>query len=487
MVNLPQETIDRILKLAGDSDLARHSWSGRGAAPRGYIKGMAVAFASVYDKLKTGDIAARVMAAANTGNDNTDAISWYNSNFRNLGMANAITGADTLRHLFVLLIGLGMRESSGNCFEGRDASASNASSDTAEAGLFQQSRDSFVASPELGKLMAAYQANPSWGFQSIFREGVSGGPSPDAGSGAGAAFQRLCKISPSFAVEAAAIGLRTIRRHWGPINRKEAEIRPEADKLLAQVQGIVDGQARPSQASESLLTLPLVWLEGKALHYLIGADDPGKGVENIVTEVGFNAEHPVAKGISIKYVNLLDEEYDADAGTGNFPPYLPISGTAADYGEGLIDPDGPGWDKNLKEQLARARAQGFIYVELDNPDSYDTNDVIVAVDLAETYGLRVIAKNAWLCDEPEAYLAHRNVFGLIVEHGAGEPADMDALRKKVGKPNLMVWFVACGDGKAWVEKTAKTARNFYNMGVTYSSRGEYGNAIDLLVPISPVI
>jgi hypothetical protein len=30
------------------------------------------------------------------------------------------------------------------------------------------------------------------------------------------------------------------------------------------------------------------------------------------------------------------------------------------------------------------------------------------------------------------YLAHANVYGVIVERGAGDPAEMDALRKKVG-------------------------------------------------------
>jgi len=74
---------------------------------------------------------------------------------------------------------------------------------------------------------------------------VSGAPSLDHGSSAGAAFQRLCKISPAFAVEAAAVGLRAIggkapHGHWGPISRKEAEIRPEADALLAQVQQMVE-------------------------------------------------------------------------------------------------------------------------------------------------------------------------------------------------------------------------------------------------------
>ena len=42
-------------------------------------------------------------------------------------MRNDVSGTDTLRHLFVLMIGLGMRESSGRYCEGRDQSASNTS------------------------------------------------------------------------------------------------------------------------------------------------------------------------------------------------------------------------------------------------------------------------------------------------------------------------------------------------------------------------
>ena len=139
-----------------------------------------------------------------------------------------------------------MRESSGNCFEGRDASARNTASDTAEAGLFQQSYNSFKSSAELPRLLEAYEANTSWGFQSIFRTGVPGSPKPSLGSGEGAAFQRMCKLSPSFSVEAAAIGLRTLRTHWGPINRKEAELRPEADALLQQIQQVVEIAAVPA-------------------------------------------------------------------------------------------------------------------------------------------------------------------------------------------------------------------------------------------------
>jgi hypothetical protein len=241
--SLSPAVIDQIVKLAGESELARARWEDRDVAPRGYVKGMAVMFGQVYAKWKAGDSAARVMAAANSGNDFSDALSWYDSRFRAAGMSNAAAGATTLRHLFVLLIGLGMRESSGRYWEGRDESSTEeATADTSEAGLFQQSWNARVASPELPKLFAAYSAKPD-GFLSIFQEGA-GTPKASAlqnfGTGEGVAFQKLCKSCPAFAAEAAAVGLRVIRRHWGPINRHEAEVRPEADRLLQQVQNAVD-------------------------------------------------------------------------------------------------------------------------------------------------------------------------------------------------------------------------------------------------------
>jgi hypothetical protein len=244
VASLTQDTIDRIAKMAGDSDLARYEWIERGVAPRGYIKGMAVTFGRVYSKWRAGDSAARVMAVANSGDESTDALAWYDSEFRGAGMNNASAGAATLRHLFVLLTGLGMRESSGRYCEGRDRSANNATADTAETGLFQMSWNASSASPELPKLFRAYSANPE-GFLSIFQEGVRSTESDltNYGSGEGAEFQRLCKSCPAFAVEAAALGLRTIRKHWGPINRHEAEVRPECNKLLQQVQDVIDGLA----------------------------------------------------------------------------------------------------------------------------------------------------------------------------------------------------------------------------------------------------
>lgn len=241
-VKLPAATVSNILTLAGNSALSRVAWTDRGVAPIGYIKGMAVAFAYVYAKFKAGDSAAQVMAAANGGQDDSDALAWYDALFRDARMDNSVASAATLRHLFVLLTGLGMRESSGRYCAGRDTSATNTDADSAEAGLFQMSWNMKSATAEMARLFAAYSAN-SDGFLPIFQEGAAPPKPTDVenfGSGEGVAYQRLAKSCPAFAVETAAIGLRVRHRHWGPINRREAELRPEADALFSDVQGIID-------------------------------------------------------------------------------------------------------------------------------------------------------------------------------------------------------------------------------------------------------
>jgi hypothetical protein len=181
------------------------------------------------------------MASPNTWDTARDALAWYGEEFAALGMTSDVFGVDTLRHLFVLLIGLGMRESSGRYCEGRDRSASNTTAETAEAGLFQTSFNAREASSELPKLFARYSASPL-GFRDVFREGVRCSASNwrNYGSGPGVQFQRLSKECPAFAAEFAAVGLRTDCMHWGPIKSKGAEIRPECDSMLKQIQNLMD-------------------------------------------------------------------------------------------------------------------------------------------------------------------------------------------------------------------------------------------------------
>ena len=228
----------------------------------------------------------------------------------------------------------------------------------------------------------------------------------------------------------------------------------------------------PSERSQAASANPL---EGKLLRYLIGSDKPEAGSKDEVIEVGYDVTTPARRGTSIAYCNLFDEE-----NTGKYGPYLHTSDTAEQYGEGQIDPKGPGWEKNLRQQFQRRKRQGFSYIELDNPDAYSVEDVLGAIDLAAGYGLKVIAKNPGLmAGDATPYVAHRNVVGIIVEKDAGTPQEMDALRTKAGKPTLPVWFVAFGDGRNWADDIATTAADHRNMGVTYSSDGEYGNAADV--------
>jgi hypothetical protein len=204
---------------------------------------MAVVFARVLCKLQAGDAAAVEMAKKNTGDAVHDALAHYDNIFRGLGMNNDASGPDTLRHLFVLMVGLGMRESSGKFCEGLDRNApGNATADRAEAGLFQTSFDARSASPLLPALFAQFSANPS-GFKDIFRERCppcTARNLENFGSGPGRDFQQLSKDSPGFAAEFASVTLRNLRKHYGPINTKAAQVKPDCDAMLLDVQNVVN-------------------------------------------------------------------------------------------------------------------------------------------------------------------------------------------------------------------------------------------------------
>jgi putative peptidoglycan binding protein len=241
---LDNETVHAICTVARNSPISIYSWRDRGVAPSGYINGMAVAFATDYLRWINEDPIMDFMAHANTGDDDKDALSWYNSDFAELGMHNTKDGVDTLRHLYVLMLGLGMRESSGRHCEGRDMSADNVSSETAEAGLFQMSWNAANSNTDMVVLQDSYSlAAPEQGYMDIFSVNVECDASDWGcyGTGRGLAYQEMAKAFPLFACETAALGLRVLRQHWGPINRKEVEILSEADDMFQEVQDIIVG------------------------------------------------------------------------------------------------------------------------------------------------------------------------------------------------------------------------------------------------------
>lgn len=240
-------------------------------------------------------------------------------------------------------------------------------------------------------------------------------------------------------------------------------------------------EERPTAATPELL-------QGKRIRYLIGADGPGEGAADTFTVVSYSATRPAARGLSGAYVNLLVE-----GGSPNrYAPYLRPTETARRYGEGVPNPAGPGFELNLRDQLARRRAQGFSIVgDLDNPDAFSCTAVARAYDVAAEFGMSVVAKNPGLgCAQSNGGEARtrRAVIGLIrravaiiVERGAGDPSDMDELRTAAGRDAMQVWFVFFGTGSGAAAATARqiASRGFRNMSVTYSSRGEYGSSEDV--------
>jgi len=232
------ETIGKVVNIAGTSPVSKYSWKDRGKAPIGYIKGVAVTYAKSYAELKSGKESAVTLMSEKIGNPKNDGLAHYgltaNSNY------------DRLRSVFVLALGLGMRESSGNTTVGWDRSKLKLkppiqpTEDNSEAGLFQVSWDSRRKSPWLLKLYDHYRADSSQCYLSIFEEGTTKHSESEVGTGDGLAFQKFNKACPAFATEYVLIMLRVDRSHFGPINRKRAEYNLDAEKMFRDIEAVVD-------------------------------------------------------------------------------------------------------------------------------------------------------------------------------------------------------------------------------------------------------
>lgn len=234
---LTPDEVSKICNLARQSKIQQYNWADRGIAPPGYTKGLAVSWGCAIRKFYAGHPAFHEMAKPKSGNAK-DALGWYNAIFLEAGMRNDHAGIDTLRHLYVMLMGLGMRESSGRHCEGRDMSAKNIKAETAEAGAWQSSWNIKACSPTLMQRLFDEYADGAQGYGEIFKEGVhcSAKSWENYGAGLGAKFQDMSKRQPMFAAEVCALGLRHLRNHWGPVNRRDVQIRKEADILFLEVQ-----------------------------------------------------------------------------------------------------------------------------------------------------------------------------------------------------------------------------------------------------------
>lgn len=177
-------------------------------------------------------------AMARSGGPSYDALTDY-------GLSSPDSTASLINSYSVLLP-LGMWESSGNYLQGRDMSARNTSSSTAEAGLFQTSYNihAYVKNANNGRnaraamtdLLTRYERNPQACMKDLFKGGKT---SRTYGTGAGARFQNLMKSCPALAVEHTVIAIRYGKRHYGPLRRRQARPNPSCKNALKSMADLV--------------------------------------------------------------------------------------------------------------------------------------------------------------------------------------------------------------------------------------------------------
>ena len=221
--------------MAAGSRCAVYTWK-NGAAPVGYYKGIATVYAKAVCNQTREDV--KIVARASTSNLEKDVLAHYG--------IKAEAGIQALRKTYAILIGLGPLESSGRACCGRDMKADYASASAAEAGMFQASWGSRTS--ELSSLYKDYQAGKYPCRLELFNEGAGACSAGDAKSWGepsdpGYAWQKYIKSCPALAAEWAAVVMRVSGGslgEFGPLRKKNAELRPECENLLLNVEKIVE-------------------------------------------------------------------------------------------------------------------------------------------------------------------------------------------------------------------------------------------------------
>lgn len=221
-------TESEVAAMVEGTPCARYSWKNRGKAPIGYVKGFAQVFArSLCNPSPLPD---------SLGSARLDALAAYGKTASQL-------------NTYALLLGLGMRESSGRHCEGWDTSASSHSPGGYEAGLYQFSFNARSAVAALNKpdpysarlrlIEQFYERNPQRCALKTFGQGVTCRTMSERGSPEAIRFQKLVKTCPAFAVEYGALLIRVLKPHFGPFLRREVEFVPACLAMLERVKNAV--------------------------------------------------------------------------------------------------------------------------------------------------------------------------------------------------------------------------------------------------------
>ena len=231
----------------------------------GYTQGVACCFALAQTWLAEGDPAALRMARAATGDASKDALTWYSEQFEALYMDNSRDGIDTLRHLFALLLGLGPREvvrailrgARHNGLEraGRHGRGGDVSNE------LERSFESTPLSPRYSRNFGTIRTASFCSFRMVSNRMPMTLTISARATAPNISSSR--NIVRSFHAFVTALGLRSLRQHWGPINREEVELRDAANDMLQQVQALVGAAPEPippepiSRSSLSQLIRPV--------------------------------------------------------------------------------------------------------------------------------------------------------------------------------------------------------------------------------------
>jgi len=234
-------SVAAISAMADASVCSKRQWAGRGLAPKQYIRGLVATYAKAVCNPNRPD----VVFVGNSQVGSNDALSWYGSILQSK-LGKTTTGLTTVRQLYTLLAGLGMRESSGMYCTGRDMSSGFSSAATAEAGLFQTSYGAHTRSTLMDNLFNQYRASKAGCVISQFTTSLTcsaadlknWGDATDPGY----IWQQLSKQCPAFATEYAAVLLRLnggLNGEWGPLRTKAAEVVPECYSMFGSVDSYV--------------------------------------------------------------------------------------------------------------------------------------------------------------------------------------------------------------------------------------------------------
>jgi hypothetical protein len=212
--------IEEIVKANGCQKI---SFKDKGRPPLGYVIGMAKTYAQTKCDAKLVEKLTRPL-----GSSSKDALAKY-------GLS------PTLPNLFSLMLGLGLRESSGKHCEGKDMSANFNTAEECEAGAWQTSYNAIG----LAEYLKEYVLTPKQ--MNCFLPEYSKGISCDASNwkywgnttSPGYAFQKKAKECPAFHAEFTALVMRENLNHFGPLKRMEAQYYYACRDLFLSVDKVV--------------------------------------------------------------------------------------------------------------------------------------------------------------------------------------------------------------------------------------------------------